>query len=299
MKAKTTLGFNPLKMFKKHHPINSFLSVVLALAVINLSTSCSYYKVKDLTTSQEEISQRIINFNESEHYAIIHSGHELFHLRDIKIDEKQNVLTGTCAALNPKHDYKKIRKESGPNRFKTKSQDPISEIHIKLDTNIYPEIGSTITVPFTDINSVSLNKRDHAMELTVFVLGVAGVAGAIFLIILATKSSCPFVYVKNGDTYKFIGELYPGVLTENMQRDDYIPLGKYDELKELLDTAINIPGITKSTIYNEYAIMYEQQGKLDEAIEHYKKCALDTLDKGVLESAKGSIDRCKMKKELL
>jgi tetratricopeptide (TPR) repeat protein len=76
-------------------------------------------------------------------------------------------------------------------------------------------------------------------------------------------------------------------------------LGKYDELKELLDTAINIPGITKSTIYNEYAIMYEQQAQLDEAIAYYKKAALSTLDKGVLERAKGSIDRCKMKKELL
>ncbi|HAT66633.1 MAG TPA: hypothetical protein DCS66_18905 [Flavobacteriaceae bacterium] len=75
-------------------------------------------------------------------------------------------------------------------------------------------------------------------------------------------------------------------------------LGKYDELKELLDQAMNIPGITKSTIYNEYAIMYEQQGKLDEAIEHYRKAGLNTLDKGVLDRAKTSIERCKSKKEL-
>lgn len=76
-------------------------------------------------------------------------------------------------------------------------------------------------------------------------------------------------------------------------------LGKYTELKDLLDRAINIPGITKSTIYNEYAIMYEQSGKLDEAIDHYKKTALNTLDKNVLNRAKESIDRCKLKKELL
>lgn len=76
-------------------------------------------------------------------------------------------------------------------------------------------------------------------------------------------------------------------------------LGKWDDLKELLDKAINIPGITKSTIWNEYGIMYEQQGKLDEAIDHYRKAALGTLDKAVLERAKGSIDRCKMKKELM
>ena len=76
-------------------------------------------------------------------------------------------------------------------------------------------------------------------------------------------------------------------------------LGKYDELKELLDTAMTIPGITKSTIYNEYAIMFEQQGKLDEAISYYKKCALSTLDKNVLNTAKDSLERCKTKKELL
>jgi tetratricopeptide (TPR) repeat protein len=75
-------------------------------------------------------------------------------------------------------------------------------------------------------------------------------------------------------------------------------LGKFDELKELLDTALTIPGIIKSTIYNEYGIMLEQQGKLDEAIEYYRKCALNSMDTNVIERAKLSIDRCKMKKEI-
>ena len=76
-------------------------------------------------------------------------------------------------------------------------------------------------------------------------------------------------------------------------------LRKYDDLKVLLDKAVTIPGITISTMYNEYALMYEQQSNLDLAIEYYKKCALNTLDKNVLTRAKESIERCKMKKELL
>lgn len=76
-------------------------------------------------------------------------------------------------------------------------------------------------------------------------------------------------------------------------------LGKYEELENLLNTALTIPGITKSTIYNEFAIMYEQQGKFDLAIENYKKCALNTLDKSVMDRAKNSIDRCNSKKEFL
>ena len=46
-------------------------------------------------------------------------------------------------------------------------------------------------------------------------------------------------------------------------------LRKYDQLKELLDTAVTIPGITMATMYNEYAIMYEQQSNLDLAIDYY------------------------------
>ncbi len=56
---------------------------------------------------------------------------------------------------------------------------------------------------------------------------------------------------------------------------------------------MTVPGITKSTIYNEYAIMHEQQGSFDNAIAHYRKAALSTLDKNVLERAKASIERCK------
>tara|TARA_R110002072_G_scaffold149458_1_gene297325 strand:- start:24776 stop:25270 length:495 start_codon:yes stop_codon:yes gene_type:complete len=75
-------------------------------------------------------------------------------------------------------------------------------------------------------------------------------------------------------------------------------LGKWDELKTLLDRAITIPGVSKSTIYNEYAIMYEQQGKLDEAIAHYQKTGMHTLDQATLDRAKSSIARCKSKKDL-
>ena len=76
-------------------------------------------------------------------------------------------------------------------------------------------------------------------------------------------------------------------------------LNKWDTLKELLDKASNIPGITKATLYNEYAIMYEQQGKLDEAIESYKLAGMNTLDKAVLDRAKTSIERCKSKKDFI
>ncbi|WP_242131902.1 hypothetical protein [Aestuariivivens marinum] len=247
MKIKTTLGFNPLKMFKKHHPINSFLSVALALSVINLSTSC-YYKITDLTTSQEEINERIATFKSFGHYTIIQSGENLFHLNNIKIDQENNMLYGTMENLSPSHEYKKPRKKNS-NRFNKNKQNPTNEFHIKLKTNITLEVGKEVSIPFEDIHSISLNKRDSGTELAVVMLGAYSFIGTIYLILLLTKSSCPFVYVKSGDTYQFIGELYPGVLTENMQRDDYIPLGKYDDSNN--DYSIKVTNELKEIQYTD------------------------------------------------
>ena len=76
----------------------------------------------------------------------------------------------------------------------------------------------------------------------------SGVIVLLGIIILATKSSCPFVYVDDGETYAFNGEIYPGAILPNLERDDYLKLnslkdsnGFYNlkitnELKEIQNT---------------------------------------------------------------
>lgn len=76
-------------------------------------------------------------------------------------------------------------------------------------------------------------------------------------------------------------------------------LQKWDELTALLDKALKVPGINKGTIYNEYAIMYEGQGKYKEAIDSYRLYIASTLDSKQMETAKDSIERCKKKMEYL
>ena len=76
-------------------------------------------------------------------------------------------------------------------------------------------------------------------------------------------------------------------------------LGRFDELKAHLDKVSQLPGIAKDTIANEYAIMYEMQGKLPEAMDYYQKAAMVTLDIGKLDKYKESIDRCRKKLDIL
>lgn len=76
-------------------------------------------------------------------------------------------------------------------------------------------------------------------------------------------------------------------------------LGRFDELKTHLDRVSQIPGIAKDTVANEYAIMYEMQGNLSQAIEKYQNAAIVTLDGAKLDKYKEGIDRCKKKMEIL
>lgn len=76
-------------------------------------------------------------------------------------------------------------------------------------------------------------------------------------------------------------------------------LQKWDELLPLLNKALTIPGINKATIQNEFGMMYESQGKYDEAINAYKQHILNSFDNRQIDTAKDSIERCKKKKEIM
>ena len=76
-------------------------------------------------------------------------------------------------------------------------------------------------------------------------------------------------------------------------------LGRFDDLRAHLDKVSTIPGIAKDTIANEYAIMNEMQGNLQEAIDYYQKAAIVTLDITKLDKYKESIERCRRKMEML
>jgi hypothetical protein len=75
-----------------------------------------------------------------------------------------------------------------------------------------------------------VNNKNTGRAIANVALTTVGVIFVVAVIVAATKSSCPFVYVKNGEKYDFIGELYPGIITANMQQDNYLPLPNISNL---------------------------------------------------------------------
>ena len=76
-------------------------------------------------------------------------------------------------------------------------------------------------------------------------------------------------------------------------------LRRYEELERLLNEAIQVPGISYATVYNEFGLMYEALGKYEEAIHYYRLYIQNLYEMKTIESAADSIKRCERKMELL
>ncbi len=73
---------------------------------------------------------------------------------------------------------------------------------------------------------------------------------------------------------------------------------RFDELKAHLDRSMMVPSVSKETLYNEYATMYELQGEPQTAADYYMKAAMNCFDDAKFEKYQQSIERCKKKLQL-
>lgn len=228
----------------KGKKIKSSMAVFMSILILNLNLGCAYYKVRPIEITKENIK----TFNEQDKYVIIHSGVFIYSLDQMVFDADNQMISGIASHISEEHLYKNIRGKKSNHNYDRGKHEPFSEVHFYVEEASYPKMGTEISIPFEKITSISVNKPNTGRTIANVALTTVGVFFAAMLIIALTKSSCPFVYVKNGQEYVFAGELYPGVITANMQRDDYLPLpdfipenGKFklkitNELKEIQHT---------------------------------------------------------------
>jgi hypothetical protein len=218
--------------------ISKPVSWFIILSFLTMTNGCYYYRVN---RSSEPPAYTISKMQDEHKYIILHIDDKAWQLSDIIIEQEN--ITGTISELYGIERYR-IVKPDAPNRYRKDQSQILNEVHIY--TSEFTKTGSTkITFPIKAIFRIDI--YDKATGATIASWGFSslgigiGAAGVLFIIILLTKSSCPFIYSYNGTDYIFTGEIFSGATQPGLERDDYL----------LLPSIASTAGTYKVKITNE------------------------------------------------
>ncbi len=218
---KNIRPFPVFKTFRLKH-LKRNISFLIIIAFLNMVVGCYYYKVN---TKTKLATKDIIEFQNNNKFIIVHSGIQIKYLKIISIEN--NVLYGSVSDFKGHQKYKTTNPETS-NRYKINNEsDVINEVHIYISGYVIKDNGK-ISFPLSSITKIEIYDPDHLATIASWVFGAIGitalVAVTLFIIVLLTKKSCPFIYVWDGKDYKFTGEIYSGAVHPPLERNDYLPL---------------------------------------------------------------------------
>ncbi|MDN3668221.1 hypothetical protein QWY93_02610 [Echinicola jeungdonensis] len=216
---------NPINFFSKYR---QYISLILIPIFLNLIIiGCSYYKVTQVSSGPEVISQA----QKQHKYFIIHQDNNSWHLKNIKLNEDTKELEGKIESLPPEHQSYKKTNPNKVNRYRVANEKPIYEVHIYVSDYEEGE-NSKVKVPLSSIRKIEVYDKAVGATVSSYVFTTLGVIAGVFIIILIfvalTKSSCPFIYTYDGEGYNFMGEMYGGAIFSSLERDDYMLLPDLD-----------------------------------------------------------------------
>ncbi len=124
-------------------------------------------------------------------------------------------------------------------------------------------------------------------------------------------------YPEYGRAYNHLGYLYENMFKDTVTAEKYYKEAlskapefaatylnyavilssqeRFAELNAILNKSLEVPGIQKDKVYNEFGIMFEIQGKYNDAINSFKKAVNYSLNENEIELYEKSINRCQHK----
>ena len=209
-----------MKYFPTIHKVVTY-SLIFALA--NFSISCVSYRPSVVPKNQS------IRVDPNKNYYLImestngpHIKRTHWQMKELSIDNNRissrlYLVNSFIYAPSKKNDFSKSVSKKGSQNV---------HLYLSRDYDVWSEQTESgkYLIPFTAIDQVEVYDVDLAKTIVYSTLGLAGTLGAIFIFILLTKDSCPFIYAYNGETYEFVGEIYSGAIHPPLERHDYLPL---------------------------------------------------------------------------
>src|SRR5210317_2205017 len=126
MKLSNKPLHNPFHFLRTRKSLMSSFSILMTIAILHLTVSCSYYKVRPVNTKPETMADHIRTFNEQNKYVVLHSGDNYWHLENITISENDLSLSGVIKAVEPGHQVESHSSKKTSFKYKKNKTQPLN-----------------------------------------------------------------------------------------------------------------------------------------------------------------------------
>ncbi|MEJ8844201.1 hypothetical protein WG954_17540 [Lacibacter sp. H375] len=256
-------------------------SLSLLTLCILIITACNYYKVITLKNESETATYSSLDsLQKLKRHFILRTGTRSFYIKDLKLNADNKSASCVLDTLPADHLFYLTQPKNSNRRYKPSISTQsaiINEIHFYSADKTSVATGP-YTLDLSQIQKIEVIQHDKKRTTNSYVIGtIATVAGAALvtsILILALKSSCPFVSAYNGNDFTLQGEIYGGAIYPQLSRKDYLMLNMAN--KEDGTLQVKISNELKEKQYTDLVKLW--------IIDHPKNTKVVVDEKGKLHS---------------
>lgn len=249
---------------------NQFFGLILlAIAIVAVACNGQYFKATKYYSAQIEEALESIKTPAFYNVFVTLKEREIFQLDYFFYDREARSVVGVYKEVNPELAERNYGYAPKMNRYTRKKNGSIDgpgglvyEIRIQANEVIFPggtaSEGARVKIPIKNIYQLDLLEHKEAVGILYKVLGGVAASFAAVLTWAACCLSCPFIYIQDGDTERFMGEFFSGAVTENMARHDFLPLPGFEPVDGVYE--LRIANEMEERQYTDLAVL--------EAVEH-------------------------------
>ncbi|HLX93233.1 MAG TPA: hypothetical protein VKR32_16225 [Puia sp.] len=211
----------------------SFQRVIFGITSVPLfcmlTPACHNY-FKATPKDKFEVAQSYNTPAYENRYFILRNGSSAYYMNNMLVSDDKRTITCILDTLPYNHTLYSRMGNSGNMRYKPfqPGAEVLNEVHIYIPMDTSAHLSASFSLPVEKIQKVEVIEKDKGRTTSSYVVGAvgitAGILAVVVIIVLATKSSCPFISAYDGKALRLQGEVYGGAIYPQLCRNDYLKL---------------------------------------------------------------------------
>jgi hypothetical protein len=203
-----------------------WIPVLILMLTVFIVVGCNTYYRTDGFRGESALLKINQAIGQGKIFMVVHGG-TTYLATGVHLTE--DAVAGTLAELPLDLEILRndLRAQRGT-RYSRRSQRAAPQqvlLYTRSATSVAP---GQMTLAFDDIERVDVYSVDAGKTIASHTFGIVASTAAVLVVLtaiaLATKDSCPFVYVWDGEGFLLAGEVYGGAIAPPLERSDYMAL---------------------------------------------------------------------------